>query len=92
MNNKLLIQWGYVNPRGSTYNVQHVTFSTPFVNPQYAVVTSRSYGTGNKASNYEGRWGSATFNMTATGFDIVCAEPTAYGHTEFWVAIGKGVE
>lgn len=92
MNNKLLIQWGYVNPKGSTYNVQHVTFGMPFINPQYAVVTSRSYGVNNKASNYEGRWGSATFNMTTTGFDIVCAEPSAYGHTEFWIAIGKGVE
>nr|DAU44024.1 MAG TPA: putative tail fiber protein [Caudoviricetes sp.] len=92
LNNKMLIQWGYVNPQGSTYNVQHVTFDMPFVTPQYTIVTSRSYGVDSKVNNYEGRWGSATFNMTTTGFDIVCAEPSAYGHTEFWIAIGKGVE
>lgn len=87
----LMIQWGYVNPQGGQYNVQHATLSRPFVTPQYAVVTSRSFGVDDKSSNYEGRWGSATFNLTTTGFDIVCAEPSAYGHTEFWIAIGKGV-
>lgn len=87
----LMIQWGYVNPQGGQYNVQHATLSRPFVTPQYAVVTSRSFGTDNKSRNYEGRWGSATFNLTTTGFDIVCAEPSTYGHTEFWIAIGKGV-
>lgn len=85
----LCIQWGYVNPKGSTYNVQHATFKTPMLNPQYAVVTSRSFGVNNKPSNVEMRWGSATFNLTTTGFDIVCAEPSAYGHTEFWIAIGR---
>lgn len=85
----LCIQWGYVNPKGSTYNVQHATFKTPMLNPQYAVVTSRSFGVDNEPSNVEMRWGSATFNLTTTGFDIVCAEPSAYGHTEFWIAIGR---
>lgn len=85
----LCIQWGYVNPKGSTYNVQHATFTTPMLNPQYAIVTSRSFGVDNKPSSVEMRWGSATFNLTTTGFDIVCAEPTAYGHTEFWIAIGR---
>lgn len=85
----LCIQWGYVNPQGSTYNVQHATFKTPMLNAQYAVVTSRSFGVDNKPTNVEMRWGSATFNLTTTGFDIVCAEPSAYGHTEFWLAIGR---
>lgn len=85
----LCIQWGYVNPQGSTYNVRHATFKTPMLNPQYAVVTSRSFGVDNKPSSIEMRWGSATFNLTTTGFDIVCAEPSAYGHTEFWLAIGR---
>lgn len=85
----LCIQWGYVNPQGSTYNVQHATFETPMLTPQYAVVTSRSFGVDNKPSSVEMRWGSATFNLTTTGFDIVCAEPSAYGHTEFWIAIGR---
>lgn len=85
----LCIQWGYVNPKGVTYNVQHVTLKTPMLNPQYVVVTSRSFGVDNKPSNIEMRWGSATFNLTTTGFDIVCAEPSAYGHTEFWIAIGR---
>ena len=85
----LCIQWGYVNPSGATGNVQHVTFKTPMLNPQYAVLSSRSFGTGNKSGNFEGRWGSASFNLTTTGFDLVCAEPNAYGHTEFWLAIGR---
>lgn len=85
----LCIQWGYVNPKGSTYNVQHATFKTPMLNPQYVVVTSRSFGVDNKPSSVEMRWGSATFNLTTTGFDVVCAEPSAYGHTEFWIAIGR---
>lgn len=85
----LCIQWGYVNPKGSTYNIQHATFETPMLNAQYAVVTSRSFGVDNKPSSVEMRWGSATFNLTTTGFDIVCAEPSAYGHTEFWIAIGR---
>lgn len=85
----LCIQWGYVNPHGSTYNVQHATFQTPMLNPRYAVVTSRSFGVDNKPNSVEMRWGSATFNLTTTGFDIVCAEPSAYGHTEFWLAIGR---
>lgn len=92
LSTKTLIQWGYVNPKGSTYNVQHVTFKTPFVNPQYVVVTSRSWGTDNKSASAEMRWGSATFNFTTTGFDILCAEPSAYGHTEFWIAFGRGVK
>lgn len=85
----LCIQWGYVNPQGSTYNVQHATFKTPMLNSQYAVVTSRSFGVDNKPSSVEMRWGSATFNLTTTGFDIICAEASAYGHTEFWIAIGR---
>lgn len=87
----MLLQWGYVNPGDSLYNVQHQTFQTPFADEHYAVVTSRSFGVDNKSGSYEGRWGSATFNMTATGFDIVCAQSSTYGHTEFWIAIGKGV-
>lgn len=85
----LCIQWGYVNPKGSNYNVQHATFKTPMLNPQYAVVTSRSFYTGNLPSNAENRWGSSTFNFTTTGFDICCAEPSAYGTAEFWLAIGR---
>ncbi len=85
----LCVQWGYVNPKGGMYNVQHTTFQTPMLNPQYAVVTSRSFGVNTKPDSVEMRWGSATFNLTTTGFDILCAEPSAYGHTEFWLAIGR---
>lgn len=85
----LLMQWGFVNPSGSTYNVQHATFKTPMASSSYAVVTSRSFYTGNRPSNNENRWGSVTFNFTTTGFDICCAEPSAYGTAEFWIAIGR---
>lgn len=85
----LLLQWGFVNPKGSTYNVQHATFSLPMYNPSYAVFTSRSFYTGRLPSNAENRWGSSTFNFTTTGFDICCAEPSAYGTAEFWLAIGR---
>lgn len=86
----MLLQWGYVNPSNSLYNVQHQTFQTPFADEHYAIVTSRSFGVDDKSGSFEGRWGSATFNMTSTGFDIVCAQSSTYGHTEFWIAIGKG--
>ena len=85
----LLMQWGFVNPSGSVYNVQHATFKTPMASSSYAVVTSRSFYTGNRPSNNENRWGSVTFNFTTTGFDICCAEPSAYGTAEFWIAIGR---
>lgn len=85
----LLLQWGFVNPRGSTYNLQHATFKTPMASPSYAVFTSRSFYTGGLPSNRENRWGSVTFNFTTTGFDICCAEPSAYGTAEFWLAIGR---
>ena len=85
----LLLQWGFVNPNGSTYNIQHATFKTPMASPSYAVFTSRSFYTGSLPSNRENRWGSSTFNFTTTGFDICCAEPSAYGTAEFWLAIGR---
>ncbi len=85
----LLLQWGFVNPRGSTYNIQHATFKLPMASSGYAVFTSRSFYTGSLPSNRENRWGSSTFNFTTTGFDICCAEPSAYGTAEFWLAIGR---
>lgn len=87
----LLLQWGYVNPNGSAGNIQHVTFKTPMLNPQYAVVVSKSNGVDGKPSGgLAGEWWSATYNFTTTGFDVVCDQPS-YGHTVFWIAIGKGV-
>ena len=87
----LLLQWGYVNPKGSAGNIQHVTFKTPMLNPQYAVVVSKSNGVDDKPSGgLAGEWWSATYNFTTTGFDVVCDQPS-YGHTVFWIAIGKGV-
>lgn len=85
----LLMQWGFVNPKGSLYNVRHATFKTPMASSSYAVVTSRSFYTGSRPSNNENRWGSVTFNFTTTGFDICCAEPSAFGTAEFWIAIGR---
>lgn len=85
----LLLQWGFVNPKGSVYNVQHATFKTPMASSSYVVVTSRSFYTNNRPSNNENRWGSVTFNFTKTGFDICCAEPSTYGTAEFWIAIGR---
>lgn len=91
LSTKTLIQWGYVNPTDSAGNIQHVTFQTPFVNPRYAVVVSKSNGVDGKPSGTAGDWWSATFNFTTTGFDVVCDQPS-YGHTVFWIAIGRGVE
>lgn len=91
LSTKTLIQWGYVNPTDSAGNVQHVTFQTPFVNPQYAVVVSKSNGTSGKPVGGAGDWWSATYNFTTTGFDIIC-DQKSYGHTVFWIAIGRGVK
>lgn len=91
LSTKTLIQWGYVNPADSAGNVQHVTFQTPFVNPQYAVVVSKSNGTSGKPTGGSGDWWSATYNFTTTGFDVICDQKN-YGHTVFWIAIGRGVK
>lgn len=92
LSTKTLIQWGYVNPQGSAGNIQHVTFQTPFINPQYAVVVSKSNGVnGIPTGGTSGDWWSATFNLTTTGFDVVCDQPS-YGHTVFWIAFGRGVK
>lgn len=91
LSTKTLIQWGYVNPTDSAGNVQHVTFQTPFVNPQYAVVVSKSNGTSGKPAGGSGDWWSATYNFTTTGFDVIC-DQKSYGHTVFWIAIGRGVK
>lgn len=91
LSTKTLIQWGYVNPTDSAGNIQHVTFQTPFVNPQYAVVVSKSNGTSGKPVGGAGDWWSATYNFTTTGFDIIC-DQKSYGNTVFWIAIGRGVK
>lgn len=84
-----LIQWGFVTPKSGTPNIQHQTFKIPMYSSSYIIVSSRSFYTGSLPSNFEGRWGSATFNFTTTGFDIACAEANRYGSTEFWIAIGR---
>lgn len=92
LSTKTMIQWGYVNPKGSAGNIQHVTFQAPFVNPRYAVVVSKSNGVdGKPTGGLAGNWWSVTFNFTTTGFDVVCDQPS-YGHTVFWIAIGRGVK
>lgn len=84
----LLLQWGYVNPTEYAGNIQHATFQTPMLNPQYALVVSKSFGVDTSAPNKGGDWWSATFNFTTTGFDVVC-DQASYGHTVFWIAIGR---
>ena len=91
LSTKTLIQWGYVNPTDNAGNVQHVTFQTPFINPQYAVVVSKSNGIDGKPSGGAGDWWSATYNFKTTGFDVIC-DQKSYGHTVFWIAIGRGVK
>lgn len=91
LSTKTMIQWGYVNPTDHAGNVQHVTFQAPFANPQYAVVVSKSNGTSGKPSGGSGDWWSATYNFTTTGFDVIC-DQKSYGHTVFWIAIGRGVK
>lgn len=91
LSTKTMIQWGYVNPSDSAGNVQRVTFQAPFVNPQYAVVVSKSNATSGKPAGGSGDWWSATYNFTTTGFDIIC-DQKSYGHTVFWIAIGRGVK
>lgn len=91
LSTKTLIQWGYANPTDVAGNIQHVTFQTPFTNPQYAVVVSKSNGTSGKPTGgTAGDWWSATYNFTTTGFDMIC-DQKSYGHTYFWIAIGRGV-
>lgn len=91
LSTKTLIQWGYVNPTDGAGNIQHVTFQTPFENQRYVVVVSKSNGVDGKPAGSSGDWWSATYNFTTTGFDVTC-DQKSYGHTVFWIAIGRGVK
>lgn len=81
------IQWGFVNPSTTDGNIQHVTLQTPMATPNYAVFISRSNYTRNIKPDQDVPSNNATFNLTRTGFDILCARSTR-GQAMFWFVIG----
>lgn len=81
------IQWGFVNPTNRDGNVQHVTLKTPMTTPNYVVLTSRSNYTQNIKPDQDVPSNNATFNLTRTGFDILCAR-SSRGQAVFWFVIG----
>lgn len=81
------IQWGFVNPSNSDGSVQHVTLKTPMPTPNYVVLTSRSNYTQNIKPDTDVPSNNATFNLTRTGFDILCAR-SSRGQAVFWFVIG----
>lgn len=81
------MQWGFVNPSDSDGNIQHVTLQTPMPTPNYAVFTSRSNYTQNIKPDQDVPSNNATFNLTTTGFDILCARASR-GRAMFWFVIG----
>lgn len=83
----VIMQWGFVNPSGSDGNIQHVTLKTPMSTPNYAVFTSRSNYTQNIKPDQDVPSNNATFNLTRTGFDILCAR-SSRGQAVFWFVIG----
>ena len=84
------IQWGLVTPTNSDGNVQHVTLKTPMPTPNYVVLTSRSNYTQNIKPDQDVSSNNATFNLTRTGFDILCARSNR-GQAVFWFVIGGQV-
>ena len=83
----VIIQWGFVNPTNNDGNVQHVTLKTPMPTPNYVVLTSRSNYTQNVKPDQDVPSNNATFNLTKTGFDILCAR-SSRGQAVFWFVIG----
>lgn len=83
----VIIQWGFVNPSTSDANIQHVTLKTPMPTPNYAVLTSRSNYTQNVKPDQDVASNNATFNLTRTGFDVLCAR-SSRGQAVFWFVIG----
>lgn len=83
----VIMQWGFVNPSGNDGNIQHVTLQTPMPTPNYVVFTSRSNYTQNIKPDRDVSSNNATFNLTRTGFDILCAR-SSRGQVVFWFVIG----
>lgn len=83
----VIMQWGFVNPSTNDGNIQHVTLQTPMPTPNYAVFTSRSNYTQNIKPDQDVPSNNATFNLTRTGFDILCAR-SSRGQAVFWFVIG----
>lgn len=81
------IQWGFVKPSDSDGNIRHVTLQTPMPTPNYAVYTSRSNYTQNIKPDQDVPSNNATFNLTRTGFDVLCARASR-GQMVFWFVIG----
>ena len=83
----ITMQWGFVNPSNSDGNIQHVTLRTPMPTSNYVVCTSRSNYTQNIKPDQDVPSNNATFNLTRTGFDILCAR-SSRGQAVFWFVIG----
>lgn len=81
------MQWGFVNPSSNDGNIQHVTLQTPMPTSNYAVFTSRSNYTLNIKPDQDVPSNTATFNLTGTGFDILCSR-SSRGKAVFWFVIG----
>lgn len=83
----VIMQWGFVNPTTSDGNIQHVTLKTPMPTPNYVVCISRSNYTQNIKPDQDVPSNNATFNLTTTGFDILCAR-SSRGQAIFFFVIG----
>lgn len=83
----VIMQWGFANPSLNDGNIQHVTLQTPMSTPNYVVFTSRSNYTQNIIPDQDVPSNNATFNLTKTSFDILCAR-SSRGQAVFWFVIG----
>lgn len=84
--NGVIIQWGFVSTT-TQGAVEHVTFKTPMSNANYVTFVNKSNGTGTAPSHNNGEWWSATYNLTTTGFDVIC-DTVSYGDKQMWLVIG----
>lgn len=84
--NGVIIQWGFVSTT-TQGAVHHVTFKTPMSNANYVTFVNKSNGTGTAPSYNNGEWWSATYNLTTTGFDVIC-DTASYGDKQMWLVIG----
>lgn len=86
LSNGVIIQWGFVSTT-TQGAAQHVTFKTPMSNANYVTFVNKSNGTGTAPSHTNGEWWSATYNLSTTGFDVIC-DTNNYGDKQMWLVIG----
>lgn len=88
LNNRLMIQWGYVENGPDDGNLKLISLPQPFTSNLYSVVVSKSNGLDGMPTTLGGSFYSMSYSLTNTNFWIV-ADSNDTGKYTFWIAIGE---